>query len=181
LSFQLFILSRGVRSPRRGRLSLSLWRRQARSALLKWTVMTVGALSMDLHTNRKRHHGLCQDKQWARHQVTGMRNLRHQRGQILAGLRWHDHIWLATRVMAIKNHNIPVRTCRVAVRCRALKCSTRLHSCPKRPDSNNSRLLHLNSSSNHMRSTPLLQCFRRSDRNHSTKVSLISKDRPQLR
>ena len=51
--------------------------------------MTVGAPSMDLHTNRRRHRARYQDKQWVHLLlvVTDSRNLRHRQGQILADLR----------------------------------------------------------------------------------------------
>jgi len=56
----------------------SLWRRRAVASPLKWTAMTVGARSMDSHTNRRRSHDPYRDNQWAHHPVIGIRNLPHQ-------------------------------------------------------------------------------------------------------
>lgn len=67
--------------------SRSLWRRPAVCAHLKWTAMTVGPRSMDSHTTRRRNRDHCQDNQWVRRPVTGMRNPQPQRGLISAGLR----------------------------------------------------------------------------------------------
>lgn len=56
----------------------SLWRRRAVSSPLKWTAMTVGARSMDSHTNRRRSQDHYRDSQWAHHRVIGIRSLPHQ-------------------------------------------------------------------------------------------------------